>query len=93
MDVKFFSVEHDYILCYAKDISFLKLNRDVIDVEKNKEYKYEDEFVGIRGRYKINKLDRGSIKSSKSLCYEIIAPDGTIIKNRRWKRRLVLEMV
>ena len=77
IDAKHISVEHDYVVCYARKIDPLKLNR--ISMAEDESYKFEDEFVKSRGRYKLNKLDRGSIHYSESLVYSIEAPDHTLI--------------
>ncbi len=91
IDAKHISIEHDYVVCYARNINQLKLNR--ISMAEDESYKYEDEFVKIRGRYKFNKLDRGSIHYSKSLVYGIEAPEHSLIwpggkkgrKNWTWR--------
>jgi adenine-specific DNA-methyltransferase len=91
IDAKHISVEHDYVVCYAKKFNFLDFNK--IYTAENGGYKLEDEFVKTRGRYKLNKLDRGSIHYSESLVYPIKAPDGSLIwpggskgrKNWTWR--------
>jgi len=70
--------EHEYILCYAKNISRLILNKQKIDVN-DKKYKYKDEYIKERGRYTLDQLDRSSLGWIKSLDFPIIAPDGTKI--------------
>ncbi|MEO0128514.1 MAG: site-specific DNA-methyltransferase [candidate division WOR-3 bacterium] len=77
IDAKHISIEHDYVLCYAKNNKKLELSR--LSTVNDAGYKYEDEFVNVRGKYKLNKLDRGSIHYSESLVYPIKAPDGTLI--------------
>jgi adenine-specific DNA-methyltransferase len=91
IDAKHISVEHDYVVCYAKKIESLELNK--VYTAENGDYRLEDEFVKIRGKYKLNKLDRGSIHYSESLVYPIKAPDETLIwpggaegrKNWTWR--------
>jgi len=91
IDAKHISVEHDYVVCYAKKIESLELNK--VYTAENGDYRLEDEFVKIRGRYKLNKLDRGSIHYSESLVYPIKAPGGDLIwpggaegrKNWTWR--------
>jgi len=91
IDAKHISVEHDYVVCYAKNFGSLDLNK--VYTAENGNYRLEDEFMKIRGRYKLNKLDRGSIHYSESLVYPIKAPDGTLIwpggakgrKNWTWR--------
>ncbi len=77
LDAKHISIEQDYILCYARNINKLILNK--MDRRDDNSYKLEDEFVKERGKHKLNKLDRGSIRYSKSLDYPIKAPDTTNI--------------
>ena len=75
-DSKQVAVEFDYMLCYAKNINTLVFNQETVDVESDKKYKYEDRFVKRRGKYYLRDLDyKGSY--SKTLDYEITAPDGT----------------
>ena len=77
-DSKQVAVEFDYMLCYAKNINTLVFNQETVDVESDKKYKYEDRFVKRRGKYYLRDLDyKGSY--SKTLDYEITAPDGTIM--------------
>jgi len=91
IDAKHISVEHDYVVCYAKKIESLELNK--VYTAENGDYRLQDEYVKIRGRYKLNKLDRGSIHYSESLVYPIKAPDGALIwpggakgrKNWTWR--------
>jgi adenine-specific DNA-methyltransferase len=91
IDAKHISIEHDYVLCYAKKIESLDLNK--VYTAESAEYKFEDEFVDVRGKYKLNKLDRGSIHYSENLVYPIKAPDGEVIwpggikgrKNWTWR--------
>lgn len=86
-DIKHIANTHDYIVSYAKKIDLLKLNQKPASL---KEFVYEDKYVAIRGKYRLNKLDRGSIHYSESLDYPIIAPDGTEIwpggdpEDKRW---------
>lgn len=77
LDAKHISIENDYILMYAKNKSKLSLNQ--MALENDNTYNLRDNYFDIRGAYKLNKLDRGSISYSKSLDYAIPAPDGTLI--------------
>ena len=76
-DSKFLSNDIEYILCYAKDKSKLVFNKKSYDTDST--YKLKDSYIDVRGKYKLNKLDRGSIRYSKNLDYEIEAPDGSIV--------------
>lgn len=73
-DARFVAVQHDYVVCYARDSKKMKLNRKPSVL---KGFVKEDEYSDQRGRYRLNKLDRGSIRYSDSLDYPIEAPDGT----------------
>ena len=77
LEAKHISVEQDYILCYSKNLNLVNLNKQLSN--SNDGYIYEDKFIEKRGKYKLNKLDRGSIRYSSSLDYPIEAPDGTLI--------------
>lgn len=77
-DSAFVVAEHEYILCYAKSISFLHLNLD-------KRYKLDDAlypFSDNKGDYGLITLDKASIQFSQSLVFDITAPDGTVYKPR-----------
>lgn len=74
------SANHDYILVYEKS----KNQSLIIGLEHNDEgFKYEDEYVNERGKYKLNQtLDYDSLSYSPSLDYpieingEILYPGG-----------------
>jgi len=78
-DVKFIAIEHDYVLCLAKDIEKVRINKQPA-VINGKKYPYFDDFVNERGRFTLNKLDRGSIHYSESLDYPIVVKKGEIIE-------------
>ena len=72
------AVEFDYVICYVKDFQLCKINQEIVDVKSDEKYKYEDEYVGRRGKYYLRDLDyRGSY--SEGLDYPIESPDGTVI--------------
>ena len=77
LDSKLISVETDYVLCFCKNKNSVQINKDM--TYEDDSYILEDEYVLERGRFKLNKMDRGSIKYSSSLDYPILAPDGTKI--------------
>ncbi|EDM23576.1 site-specific DNA-methyltransferase [Caminibacter mediatlanticus] len=77
LDATHISTEQDYILCYSKNLNLSSFNKQFSNI--NKGYIYEDKHYKIRGKYKLNKLDRGSIRYSSSLDYPIESPDGTLI--------------
>lgn len=63
------SANHDYVIIYAKDIQ----NVGIIGLPHIDEgFKYEDEFVETRGKYKLNQtLDYDSLQYSPGLDYPI----------------------
>jgi len=77
LDASHISKEHDYVLCYARNESSVKFNKIKRNLDDS--YNLEDEFVKRRGKYKLNKLDRGSIRYSESADFPIKAPDGSLI--------------
>ena len=95
-DSAYVVAEHEYILCFAKNISAVSLNLD-------KKYKLDDALYpnhDEKGDYGLITLDKASIQFSQSLVYEIIGPDGTsyfprIVKGKqscwRWGKKKVEE--
>ena len=73
LDAKHISIETDKILIYSKNINLLILNRNIYKLEG---YNLIDKHQENRGKYKLNKLDRGSISYSKKMDYPITSPDG-----------------
>jgi len=72
-DSKFISVEHDYILIYSKKRDLANINRLP---PKESNYPYEDE----KGRYTLKPMHNPGLQDSPSLHYDIVCPDGTILK-------------
>ncbi len=70
-DSKFFAIDHEYILVYAKKAEFFTLGVDK-EATVTTSYNRKDE----RGEYALDRLDKQSIRYSESLDYEIIGPDG-----------------
>ncbi len=71
-DSKYFAVDHEYILCYAKRIDSFSLNIDK-EATVTTSYNRRDE----KGEYALDRLDKQSIRYSEALDYVIIGPDGT----------------
>lgn len=72
------AIEFDYVLCYVKDVQLSKINQEIVDVENDEKYKFEDQYVGKRGKFYLRDLDyKGSY--SEGLDYPIETPDGTMI--------------
>jgi len=96
MDVKLFSIRHDNILVYSKNIALLSFNLE-IDQEIPKHYNKKDEHGKI---YYLKPLRVMGGNISKSLFFPMIAPDGTKVlpveKNGqegcwRWSKEKVKE--
>ncbi len=66
--------EHEYVVCYSKNISNISTNGRPIDPEK---YKSIDEYFSERGKYALGKLDLSTLGYRENLDYAIIAPDGS----------------
>ena len=63
------SLNHDYVLAYAKDRSAVKFQAILID---DKAYKYKDEYYSERGPYALSQtLDYDSLSYSAALDYEL----------------------
>ncbi|MGB9856464.1 MAG: site-specific DNA-methyltransferase, partial [Caldisericum exile] len=76
-DIKHIANAHDYILCYAKNLNMVKINKKKANMTR---LKYKDEYFEIRGYFDLNQLDRGSIQYSESLDYPIVIEKGEIIE-------------
>ena len=79
-DSKFFSNDHEYILCYSKNSE--SINRFYTDYTEDqlKKFQYEDE----KGKYFIKTLEMPEALGKRpNLQYPIIAPDGSFIKEKR----------
>lgn len=75
MDPKYFSTRHDTILVFAKEISSLKINREIPDEIPEHYNKVDSD--GRRYYLKPMRVMGGNV--SESLFYPMIAPDGTEI--------------
>ena len=81
-DAKDIAVITETILLYAKnhsttlELKMWRRDEDSINIDR---YKFEDEFVHIRGRFYYDTLDRGGLQYSDSMNFGIEAPDGGII--------------
>jgi type III restriction-modification system methyltransferase len=70
-DSRFFATDHEYILVYSKSTDSLSINIDKNAIVTTV-YNQKDE----KGEYSLDRLDKQSIRYSKSLDYEIIDQDG-----------------
>lgn len=74
-DSRYFAVDHEYILVYAKNASKFTINLD-LEATVTTSYNRKDE----KGEYALDRLDKQSIRYSPALDYDIIGPDGRIYK-------------
>ena len=70
-DSRYFAVDHEYVLVYAKSADSFMLNQDK-EATVTTSYNRKDE----KGEYALDRLDKQSIRYSEALDYEIIGPDG-----------------
>jgi adenine-specific DNA-methyltransferase len=96
-DSKYIAVDHEYILCYAKQSEFLSFNLDM-NATVTTSYNLEDE----KGKYALDRLDKQSLGYMESLDFPIIGPDGkeyrvfhnnpnTKVARWRWGKETVKE--
>lgn len=96
-DSRYFAVDHEYILVYAKSAEQFVLNIDK-EATVSTSYNRKDS----KGEYALDRLDKQSIRYSEALDYEIIGPDGTKYKPKhkdpahpnatwRWSKKSVEE--
>lgn len=92
-----FVIEHEYILCYAKILSNIKLGLDSKHELDDALYPFKDE---NNTEYGLVTLDKSSIRFSESLVFEIKDKDGSsyfprIVKGKqscwRWGKKKVEE--
>lgn len=75
------------ILVYSRNSANLKLKQNDSAYDP-KRYKYQDEFIDIRGPFYYDSLDRGTLGYHESLDYGVEAPDGTMVfPNGRTKQQ------
>lgn len=72
-DSKYMAVDHEYILCYAKNANRITQFLDN-DATITTSYNFSDE----KGEYSLERLDKQSIRYSPSLDYAIIGPDNKV---------------
>lgn len=82
-----FSKNHDYVLVYTKQ----NKNIFVMEEHDDPEFKFEDEWVSSRGRYKLNQtLDYDSLSYSASLDYPLTVEGETFYpggSKKAWESR------
>lgn len=74
-DSRYFAVDHEYVLVYAKSADNLEIYIDK-EATVTTSYNRKDE----NGEYALDRLDKQSIRYSPALDYEIIGPDGKIYR-------------
>jgi len=75
-DAKFIAFEHDYVVCYSKNINALSINRRLSNLEN---YKYSDEYENERGKFYLRRMDDEGIHYSETLDYPIEIRKGQAI--------------
>ena len=79
-------VVHEYVFCYSKGLT--QLNKIAYSEEEVATYSFTDDYFKVRGPYKLVGLNKtGTLNDLRpNLTYDIIAPDGQIIKPKpRWR--------
>ena len=88
-DSKFFAIDHEYILVYAKNADRFTLKLDT-EAEVTTSYNRSDD----NGEYALDRLDKQSLGYISALDFDIIGPDGKIYRphqknpkhpNARWR--------
>lgn len=70
------AIEFDYMLCFAKNKTEVKFQKEILDVENDAKYRLEDKHIRHRGKYYLRDLDyKGTYSESGD--YPINTPDGT----------------
>lgn len=86
-DARYFAVDHEYILAYAKNKETIAKLRLPLSDQQKAEYTDKDEWYETRGPYKPVSLSLDRPASPRpGLRYEIELPDGTKIDNE-WSRQ------
>ena len=80
------AVEHEYLLCYCQT-KLSGIYQISMKAETLKKYKFKDAKFETRGFYLTKNLCDFSLKDSAGLHYDIICPDGTLLKgnDNQWK--------
>lgn len=79
-DARFFANDHEYILCYCKNIKSQKRYFVEVSDKLRNDYKFKDDNFSKFGAYKRKNLHQTGIDSNRpNLRYEIMMPDGTLL--------------
>jgi len=92
-DSKYFAVDHEYILCYAKNLASIKRLRLPLDEKDIAQYKFKDKHFDTLGPYKTKSFLRMRPDDPRpGLQYSIKCPDGTeIFDEWKWEEKSFLE--
>lgn len=96
-DSKFVAVDHEYVLAYCRNIN--EFSTKLVNYNSDLEalYSGKDEFFEERGPYRPMLLQQKGLSFSKSLTYEITAPDGSVLTPEkggaiwRWSKQKFLD--
>lgn len=81
-DAKDIATITETVILFTKSKDFCTANniwsKDSDSVDKDR-YKFEDEFVSVRGKYYLDTLDRGGLQYSDSMNFGIMMPDGNYL--------------
>ncbi len=85
-DSRHFSIEHEYILSYAKNNKLCKIKG--LEITNEKTYTLSDEYKSRRGKYYLRELLTGSRRYGDSLNYAINFPDGVSVKANEDEKKI-----
>jgi len=92
-DSKYFAVDHEFILCYAKNINSINKLRMPLSQKDIAQYKHKDKHFSTLGPYKTKSFLRMRPDDPRpGLQYSIKCPDGSEIFNEwKWEENSFLE--
>lgn len=77
-DTKAIKTEHEYILCFAKQIERVTFAQIPFDTTQDLQYTHSDSRLSLSGKYKRQAMAMGTLTYSESLDYPLTNPDGKI---------------
>jgi adenine-specific DNA-methyltransferase len=77
-DTKAIKTEHEYILCFAKQIERVTFAQIPFDTTQDLQYTHSDSRLSLAGKYKRQAMAMGTLTYSESLDYPLTNPDGKI---------------
>jgi len=92
-DSRYFAVDHEYILCYARNKQSINRFRVPLSEEDKKEYKLTDQYLDTLGPYKTKSFYRMRPDDPRpGLQYNIKAPDGEkLFGEWKWEEQVFLK--